>query len=462
MTVDEGSVAARRLSWGRFALRDLTASLRSLIDADSDRSRTGRDALFAFLVRCVSAALLYASQVALARWMGSAEYGIYITLWTCVLLIGGLSHLGMNLGIIRLVATRRAAADLPRLRGLVDGARLLALVNGALAALLCALALWLFGAPARFGGAANAALMVCAIPFFALSDVQDGIGRGNGWIGTALVPPYVLRPLLLLVFMALAWSAAAPMVAHTAAVCAVAAAAVAALLQAAAVSRQARASLGPGPRIFEPRAWLASSLPLLAISGCEILLQNTDVLVLAQATSPASVAVYFAAGKTMSLIMFIHYAVGSAFASRFASLKALGDEAGLHAAVREAVRWTFWPSLAAAILILALGRPLLQLFGPGFVAGYPVMAILVFGFLARSAMGPSEFLLNMLGEQRRSAAVLIFAAVLDILLNLTLVPLYGTTGAALSTATALVSAALLNAYTARRHLGLRVAIWHHL
>ena len=392
---DEGSAAARRLPWGWSAPRDLIAGLRSFYRSESDRTRTGRDAVFAFLVRCLSAALLYASQVALARWMGSVEYGIYITLWTCVLLVGGLSHLGLNLGIIRLVAVSRAAGDAARLRGLIDGARLPALLNGTLAALLCAGALWLFGAPSGFGGAATATLMLCSVPFFALSDVQDGIGRGNNWIGTALLPPYVLRPTLLLVFMALAWSVAAPMVAHTAVMSAVAAAAVAALIQAVAVNRQVRVRLGSGQRIYEPRVWLASSLPLLAISGCEILLMNTDVLVLSQATVPASVAVYFAAGKTMSLIMFIHYAVGSAFASRFASLKALGDEAGLHAAVREAVRWTFWPSLAAAILILALGRPLLSLFGPGFVAGYPVMAILVFGFLARASMGPSEFLLNM-------------------------------------------------------------------
>lgn len=455
-------MAERWLPRGRVVLHDLIARVRSMALANTDRMRTGRDALFAFLVRCLSATLLYASQVALARWMGTAEYGIYITLWTCVLLIGGLSHLGMNLGIIRLIAVSTAAGDVPRQRGLIDGARLLALVNGTLAALLCAGALRLFGAPAGFGGAATATLMLCCIPVFALSDVQDGIGRGKGWIGTALLPPFILRPLLLLVFMALAWSTNAPMVARTAVVCAVAATATAALLQAVAVSRQARASLGPGPRLYEARKWLASSLPLLAISGCEILLQNTDVLVLSQAASPAGVAVYFAAGKTMSLILFIHYAVGSAFASRFASLKATSDETGLRAAVREAVRWTFWPSLAAAVLILALGRPLLSLFGPAFEAGFPIMAILVFGYLARAAMGPSEFLLNMLGEQRRSALVLMVAAALDIALNLILVPRFGTTGAAISTATALVSAAVMNAAVARRRLGLRVAIWHHL
>ena len=207
---------------------------------------------------------------------------------------------------------------------------------------------------------------------------------------------------------------------------------------------------------------MASSVPLLAISGCEILLQNTDIVVLSRFMTPTDVAIYFAAGKTMSLIMFVHYAVGSAMANRFASYKALGDDAGLRLCVRDAVNWTFWPSLAVAVVILALGKPLLSLFGAQFVHGYPVMAILVAGFLARSAMGPAEFLLNMQGEQKLCAAVMLFAAALNIGANIILVPRFGITGAASATAAALMTAAFLNAAVARWRLGVNVAIWSNL
>ena len=443
-------------------LWDLLSPLVGFLTGASDRESVQRDAVFAFLVRCLSAALLYASQIAMARWMGSNEYGIYVFVWTCVLLIGGMSHLGMNLGIIRLIAIQREAGDFERLRGLINGGRILALANGTLAALAGWVVVNLFGthiAPAYRDAALLA--LVC-VPLYAMTDIQDGIGRGNGWIGTALVPPYVLRPLLLLAVMSAAWALGASMQASTAAMAAIAATWTTALVQAALINRRADVAFGPGPARYEPRLWITTSLPLLAISGCEILLQNTDVLVLSRFTQPADVAVYFAAGKTMSLVMFIHYAVGSAMANRFAILKARGDEAALRDAVRNAVRWTFWPSLLAAAVILALGRPLLSLFGPAFVDGYRVMAILVVGFLARSAMGPSEFLLNMLGQQRRCAAVMMAAAALDIVLNLALVPPYGITGAALATAIALASAALLNARMARIHLGLNVAIWRNL
>ena len=80
------------------------------------------------------------------------------------------------------------------------------------------------------------------------------------------------------------------------------------------------------------------------------------------------------------------------------------------------------------------------------------MCILVIGFLCRSAMGPAEYLLNMLGEQALCATVLGAAAVLNIALNFALVPAFGLIGAASATALSLIFSALMNA----------VVVWHRL
>ena len=156
--------------------------------------------------------------------------------------------------------------------------------------------------------------------------------------------------------------------------------------------------------------------------------------------------------------MFVHYAVGSAVANRFAALGARGDQESLDNFARDAAHWTFWPSLAAAVIILALGVPLLWLFGPQFVDGYPVMLILVVGFLFRSSMGPAEFLLNMLGKQSLCAAVLVSVALLNVALNFALVPHYGLIGAATATSVALMTAALMNNVVVSRRLELDL-VW---
>jgi len=95
---------------------------------------------------------------------------------------------------------------------------------------------------------------------------------------------------------------------------------------------------------------------------------------LQQFRSSEEVGIYFAVVKTLALISFIHYAMSATTAHRFAEYHALGDKARLSAYVAHSIQWTFWPSLAATIVLLALGKPLLWLFGPHFVVGYDIMS----------------------------------------------------------------------------------------
>ncbi|HEY8193748.1 MAG TPA: lipopolysaccharide biosynthesis protein [Hyphomicrobium sp.] len=434
----------------------------NVFSSKGERERTQRDALLAFAVRVLSAGLLYLTQIVLARWMGGFEYGIYVAVWTWVLILGAMSHLGLNLASIRLAPVYRETGDFERLRGLIRGVRCVALGGGTIVMVLGLFGVWLFQDHIQNHFVLPIYLALVCIPLYALTDVQDGIGRGNAWMSVALVPPYILRPLLLLAAMFAANASGMPMDAATAASAAIVATWLTGILQALLINRRLHTSIPTGPRHSDFAAWFTISLPLLVISSAELLLQNTDILVVSRFMSPADVGIYFAAGKTMALIMFVHYAVGSAVAHKFASLHARGDKEGLRHFVKDAVNWTFWPSLASALVILALGKPLLSLFGPQFATGYPVMCILVFGFLSRSAMGPAEYLLNMLGEQKLCAAVLFGSALLNIALNFILVPKFGLTGAASATAISLTTAALLNALVVWRRLDIKIAIWKNL
>ncbi|MFW1494673.1 polysaccharide biosynthesis C-terminal domain-containing protein, partial [Vibrio parahaemolyticus] len=66
----------------------------------------------------------------------------------------------------------------------------------------------------------------------------------------------------------------------------------------------------------------------------------------------------------------------------------------------------------------------------------------------------AETVLNMLGQQRLAAAILVFSAVANIGLGLVLVPRFGMMGAAAATSIACVFAASMNYVVARRKLGL--------
>ena len=56
-----------------------------------------------FILRVASAMLAYMSQVLLARWMGGFEFGIYVYVWTWVLLIGQTLDLGLGIAAQRFI-----------------------------------------------------------------------------------------------------------------------------------------------------------------------------------------------------------------------------------------------------------------------------------------------------------------------------------------------------------------------
>jgi O-antigen/teichoic acid export membrane protein len=222
------------------------------------------------------------------------------------------------------------------------------------------------------------------------------------------------------------------------------------------LNRRLDRHIEPGAKAYDFGGWLAISLPILMVEGFYLLLSYTDVLVLQQFRSSAEVGVYFAVVKTLALVSFIHYAMSATTAHRFAEYHALGDNARLSAYVAHAIKWTFWPSLAATILLLAMGKPLLWLFGPQFVVGYDIMFIAAIGLVVRSAIGPVERLLNMLGHQHICALAYALSFVMNVVLCLALVPRFGGHGAAAATSISLVFETVLLFWIVRQRLGLHV------
>jgi O-antigen/teichoic acid export membrane protein len=112
-----------------------------------------------------------------------------------------------------------------------------------------------------------------------------------------------------------------------------------------------------------------------------------------------------------------------------------------------------------ALAVLAIGEPMLSLFGPGFDAGYPFLFVLVVGVVARAAVGPTESLLTMSGNQNICAAVYALTLAVNVGLNLLLIPAMGLWGAAIATSAAMVFEAIALSLTVWRKLGIVMAVF---
>lgn len=426
---------------------------------DSEHSLTQRMAGTAFAIRVASAGIMFGSQVLLARWMGGTEFGIYVYVWTWLILLGDLAHLGVPLTAQRFVPEYTQARSFDLLRGYLAGCRWLTFAVASTAA--AAGALIVHAIESSLDGALIMPfyLAFAALPFYALTFMMDGVARSYNWINLALLSPYVVRPLIVIAGMAALRVAGVTLDATTAMAVLAGATWLTALNQLLRLDRRLKSVVAPGPRAYDFRLWLGTALPIILVWGMYTLLTSTDILVLKQFRPAEDVAHYYAAAKTLALVSIIHFAVAATAAHRFTAYHIGGDRAGLAAFAGETVRWVFWPSLVACLLVILLGRPVLMLFGEGFVAGYPVMAILAVGQLARASIGPTERLLNMLGQQRICALAYAAAFAFNIIVCIVLAPVYGGVGAACATAGAFVVESVLLYLIARRRLGLHMFVW---
>lgn len=419
------------------------APLISQLSGTTDEGRAGRNAIFAFVIRVASAALAYLSQIIIARWMGSYEYGIFAYIWVCLLILGGFSTLGLNTAVIRFIPEYSEKGDGNRLRGIIFQSRLITLATATALMLAGLILIYLFKDQMESYHYLPALIVLICLPAYALTDLHDSMARGYGWINLALIPPFLLRPLLILIIMAIAYLIGSPMTAVVGITAAVIATWLTSLVQVLLITPRLEKEVPKGQKQKETRFWLSVAIPILLMESFVIFLQNTDILVLNYYHPPTDVAIYYAALKTINLITFVHFAVSNAVANRFSAYEARGDKKQLEEMVRTSVKWTFWPSLAAALILLALGKPLLWLFGPEYVSAYPVMFILAAGLVIKAMFGPAEYLLNMLGEQKLCALVLFITAALNLMFNILLIPAFGLVGAATATALSLTLAALL-------------------
>jgi O-antigen/teichoic acid export membrane protein len=444
---------------GRLLLARVTDSLRAWLKDHSDSSRAQRAAGLAFAIRVASAALLYVTQVLFARWMGSFEFGVYVYVWTWVLLLGGVVDFGLASSAQRFIPEYTGTRQFDLLRGFLSGARWIVVALATAWAFLAALGIWLFGPWVHSYEVIPLYLACIALPVFTLGRIQDGIARSYDWINLALMPPYVIRSVLLIVVMGAAYAFKLPTDASTAMFAAVFTTWLTVIGQTIVMNRRLKSKVEPGPKAYRTRTWLAVSVPIFMVEGFYLLLTYADVIVLQQYRPPDEVAVYYAAAKTLALVAFVYFSVSAAVAHKFTEYHINGDKAQLSAFLADSIKWTFWPSLAATGIILALGKPFLWLFGPQFVEGYYLMFILAVGPLARATVGPVERLLNMVGEQRVCAMVYATAFATNIALCVALIPHFGVAGAAIAISAAMIVESVLLFLVTKWRLGLHVFIW---
>ncbi|MBE7732368.1 lipopolysaccharide biosynthesis protein [Devosia faecipullorum] len=413
------------------------------------------DAAIAILIRVLSAGLVFAMQVLLARLMPADGYGGFVTLWTWMLALGSFAALGFAESSIRFLPRYHVRGRSSALRNYWRFG-LSVVVGASLVLMLAAIGVAL-GIGISDGPGLMVLLVALGLPFLGMEYYLEGVARSFGWFRLAALPVYVLRPILIgLICLALSAAGVVLSLPVVGGVLIGSMALVTAMLALILARRlQALAPEGESARPGQKRLWLMASLPLLLLSGLDDLAGYGDVLVLSLLVEPGAVGIYFAAARSLALAGFVAYAMTLVAGRRFALDLAGKSRADLQDSILHNTRLTFWATLASVALALLAGPFLLGAFGPDFVAGYGVMVVLGLGMVVRAMAGQAGEALIVLGRQREGLLVALIVLVVIAVLAFALVPSFGIMGAAMASAAAMGCRSLALVLVLRRE-GLRV------
>ena len=176
--------------------------LSTIATATDETSAAQRMAMIAFAIRIFSAAIAFVSQIILARMMGEYEYGVFVFVWVIAIILGNLSCLGFHTAVIRFLPQYRTAGADEAIIGLAATARIFAMLSATLIAATGIAAIYFLGDRIDAHYVQPLFIGAFVLPMIALGDVLDGTARANGWPVHALSPTYIIRPLLILCFVA--------------------------------------------------------------------------------------------------------------------------------------------------------------------------------------------------------------------------------------------------------------------
>src|ERR1039457_7362896 len=247
------------------SLAGIIARIKAILTERSDSRLAQLVAGNVFLVRVGSALLALASQVLLARWMRIFEFGIYIYVWTWVLMIGALSDMGLSSAARRFIPEYTELKAFDRLRGFLAASRWLAFGIATAIGLIGVIGVTLL-APLLDHFAIIPLYPACVtIPIYGLVQAQAGIAQSYDWPNLALMPFYIIRQLAITILMGAAYLFGAPTDAVTAMVVAVITTWAVTVGQLFVLNRRLQHKVPAGPKRYEVKTWFATSIPIFVV-----------------------------------------------------------------------------------------------------------------------------------------------------------------------------------------------------
>jgi len=382
--------------------------------------------------------------VLVSRFYGPNCYGNFVTGLLVCQLSQSISALGLNKGGMRFISIGHERSDYNLILDIFETAAYLPFLVG----VLIAVALYFLSSFFAITCFRNSEMVIVlklfsiAVPFYALLQVTAELSRGFKTTKYAVIIENILFPLLQLVILIVLYALGFNFL--SAVYSCICAAIICSLVMLLTVRNQIHMFLGSThvsqlatERSLLPGNWrplLAYSLPLTPFMLLFLSGSSMDIIMLNILTNASRVGEYAAAARWITFFASIVASLNNIFGPLIAGKIGVNKMADVRILNAAATRWMLFMTLTISIFLMLAREPMMLIFGEQFLLyGPTVLLILGLGslFIALSGTGGLLFILG--GHQYRELGMLCFFVLLNILLNLLLIPQYGIIGAALAT-----------------------------
>jgi O-antigen/teichoic acid export membrane protein len=435
---------------------------------DTDTQDSGmwtvlRESSFVFVASIISMALGFATNFIMARWFGAEVVGRFALVQSVVNILSIVTVFGLNVGLVKYVPRLRTEEATERIRHVVATALIVSfglsvVVGAALAFGRDLVAIRIFNDPVISDLLIlGAALLVPVTLVKVLGGLYQafklaGLQRLIGDVGYRTVFCAGMIALAALHIETTDWAIGAYLGAYVLAL---------SLLVLFArrfdpnIFAGLRAFFSPSPEQREDRAELLGfSSTMILISVMSFLLAKTDILMVGYFRESSEVGVYKIAVLVANLVMFILASVNAIFPSVISELFAEERIQELESMYATITKWSLVGALPVVACMGFYATPLVEFFGPEYSAAATSLIVLAAGNFVNVAVGSNGHILKMSGHERLVLANNAVLAVINIGLNIVLIPEFGILGAALATSGAIVMISLIKIVELKWLLGI--------
>lgn len=385
----------------------------------------------------VNKGISFAASVFMASILGDTGYGMVALVLTFYFVLSKLFELGLPDGVARNYP--RAETDAER-RGMLVTPFLVTLplsVVGAAALFLAAdpIAVRIFDDP---DVAPVLRIIAIAIPFNVLLDLALGALRAVQRPVERSLTQSILFPIvrfgLIVLLVVLGYGSAGAAAAY------VGAALVTALLALYYVHRHTSLFAFDTPATLQPRSLLSFSIPLMGSTIIVNLMNNVDTfLVGALATATGDVGQYNAAFVLAQISLLFYTSLGFMYVPEVSRLHAEEGREQARAVYQAMTKWILFASLPFTLTALVYPEFVMTfVYTPVYRQAALPFVVLTLGLLTHVVVGHNNNTLLALGNTRAILLVDVVTLLINVVLNVTLIPVYGILGAAVATAAAYV------------------------